>query len=264
MSEKRIHHYTSIASLASILRHRTLRFGRLDTLDDTEEAQEIDEFNFGRMLFASCWVEKEEEDIAQWAMYGNAMKGVRISLPRQPFACVPLMSDSQSPMIDLCHHGYMLLPDTVDSAEDFLSRVIYVDDVAEEYRKRVKVSGPSSMTYHGRPTSLATFKNRYWEFQQEVRFILLAAAGPSGWKDQEEWAAMFTKMATESMDWAKKGPAVKFIDMELASDALEKGEITLGPLANDADRLIVDALVTTLAPGLTVRDSRLKGLIRHR
>ncbi len=263
MSEKRIHHYTSIASLASILRHRTIRFGRLDTLDDTEEAQEIGGFNFGRLLFASCWVEKEEEDIAQWAMYGNAMKGVRISLPRQPFACVPRISDPHSVMSEKSHQGYLIVPNQIDSAEEFLSRVSYVDDVAKEYSKRVTTPAPDSIKINGSGTALATFKNKAWEFQQEVRFILFAVRGPSGWKNQKEWAAMFADI-TKDADWMKQGPENKFIDRELAPDALDRGEIMLGPLANDADRLVVDALVATLAPGLTVRDSRLKGLIRHR
>lgn len=65
MDDSLIHHYTSIGALAAILRHKTIRFGRLDTLDDTQEAQSIGGFDFGQMLFASCWVEKSEEDIAQ-------------------------------------------------------------------------------------------------------------------------------------------------------------------------------------------------------
>lgn len=264
MQEKRIHHYTSISSLASILKYKTLRFGRLDTLDDTEEAQEVDGFDFGRLLFASCWVEKEDEDIAQWAMYGDAMKGVRISLPRQPFTNVPRLSDPSSVMSGMRRQGYTLMPAQNDSPEDFLSRVSYVDNVADEYRKRVKVLDANSMTASGPVTELATFKNKYWEFQQEVRFILFAIAGPSGWKNESEWISMLVEMFKGGMDSVMRGPETKYIDMGLAPDALDNGEITLGPLANDADRLIVDALVTTLAPGLTVRHSRLKGRIRHK
>lgn len=126
-----IHHYTSIAALAAILRHRTIRFGRLDTLDDTQEAQSIGGFDFGTMLFASCWVEKDEEDIVQWAMYGDAMKGVRISLPRQPFAQVPRLSDPAS-IPSLRCQGYTLTPDLIDDERQFLSRVVYVDDVAAQ------------------------------------------------------------------------------------------------------------------------------------
>lgn len=34
-----IHHYTSLETLALILNHRTIRFNRLDKVDDMEEAE---------------------------------------------------------------------------------------------------------------------------------------------------------------------------------------------------------------------------------
>lgn len=257
-----IHHYTSIAALAAILRHKTIRFGRLDTLDDTQEAQRIGNFNFGGMLFASCWVEKGEEDIAQWAMYGDAMRGVRISLPRQPFACVPIMSDPAS-ISDPRHQGYILSPDLIDDESEFLSRVKYVEDVAAEYAARVEMLGTDGFRVHGRPTALATFKNRYWSFQEEVRFILHAAPGPASWTNDREWATKFQELV-EGGGWGPFGPAVRFIDRGLSDNAFAEGEVVLSPLTNDSDRLIVESLIATLAPELRLRQSDLTGLIRHR
>ncbi|WP_155952078.1 DUF2971 domain-containing protein [Pseudoxanthomonas suwonensis] len=261
MENQLIHHYTSIGALAAILRHKTIRFGRLDTLDDTQEAQSIGGFDFGKMLFASCWVEKPEEDIAQWAMYGDAMKGVRISLPRQPFALVPRLASLHS-MQDIRGQGYILLPDLIDNENDFLSRVNYVDDVAAEYASRVEILG-NGFRINGRATAIATFKNKYWSFQQEVRFILQASPGPVGWIDDSQWATKFVELA-ESGGWGAFGPETTFIDRKLATDALDRGEVVLGPLATESDRLIVESLIATLAPGLQLRQSKLTGLIRHR
>lgn len=257
-----IHHYTSIAALASILRHRTIRFGRLDGLDDTQEAQCIGGIDFGKMLFASCWVSKGQEDIAQWAMYGDAMRGVRISLPPQPFAEIPRISESVATP-ELRYQGYTLLPDMFDDECQFISKVNYVDDVADEYAKRIEMIPTEGFRINGRTTELATFKNQYWSFQQEVRFILHAVVGPTGWSSIEEWAAGM-KALNDSGKWGPHGPDVRFIDRDLSEGALTYGEVTLGPLSSDADRLIVEALISTLAPGLRLRESELKGLIRHR
>lgn len=257
-----IHHYTSIAALAAILRHKTIRFGRLDTLDDTQEAQHVGHINFGRMLFASCWVEKGEEDIAQWAMYGDAMRGVRISLPRLPFADVPRISDPLS-MLRSRYQGYMLTPDIIDCPEDFLSRVVYVDDVAECYATRIESFDLNGVRINGRATALATFKNRYWEFQKEVRFILHAVPGPTGWTNDQEWALKFAELV-ETDKWGMLGPDVLYIDRALSHDALSCADVVLGPLASDSDRLIVESLIASWAPKLSLRDSKLTGLIRHR
>lgn len=257
-----IHHYTSIAALAAILRHRTIRFGRLDTLDDTQEAQHVRDIDFGKMLFASCWVEKDEEDIAQWAMYGDAMKGVRISLPRQPFADVTRISDASS-VARSRYQGYTLIPDVIDHPDEFLSNVVYVNDVAECYATRIEFFDLDGVRINGRATALATFKNRYWEFQKEVRFILHAVPGPTGWATDQEWAVKFAEM-TRAGKWGMIGPDVLYIDRPISEEALSSAEVVLGPLANDSDRLIAESLIASWAPGLPLRKSELTGLIRHR
>ncbi|MCV5372328.1 hypothetical protein OFD18_29525, partial [Escherichia coli] len=73
MSE--IFHYTSIASLALILKSNKIRFSRLDGVDDILEAQTHVGINFGQYFFVSCWTKTKEESIPQWHMYGNDMKG---------------------------------------------------------------------------------------------------------------------------------------------------------------------------------------------
>lgn len=257
-----IHHYTSIAALAAILRNGTIRFARLDTLDDTQEAQSIGGVNFGEMLFASCWVDRSEEEIAQWAMYGDAMKGVRISLPRQPFAQVPRISDLAS-MLSIRGQGYMVAPDLIDNELDFLSRVNYVDDIAAEYAARFERIESGGFRIKGRPTVLATFKGRHWSFQEEVRFILQAMPGPTSWTSDSEWAEKFQNMAAAG-EWGAFGPKLRFIDRDLSADSLTQGEVVLGPLADESSRVIVEALIASFAPGMRLRKSDLTGLIRHR
>ncbi len=59
-----IHHYTNIDVLALILKNRTLRFNRLDRVDDPEESNFISNgVNLGPYTFVSCWTEAKEESI---------------------------------------------------------------------------------------------------------------------------------------------------------------------------------------------------------
>ncbi len=257
-----VHHYTSIGALASILRHRTIRFSRLNTLDDTEEEQRVGDYDFGAKLFASCWVEEDVEDIAQWAMYGHAMKGVRLSLPRQPFALVPKFGPTHILPTELFFDGYSLLPDS-DNDDDFIREVVYVDDVHAEYLKRVQVHANGDCAISGRHTDLATFKHTRWSFQREVRFILHAMLSPAGCKDHAEWHQKFLEIAG-SFRWRYGGPDTPFIDLPIAKSALEKAEIVLGPLCDNSDQLIVESLSATLAPTARIRSSQLTGLIRNR
>ena len=57
-----IHHYTNIDVLALILKNRTLRFNRLDQVDDPEESNFVSNgVNIGLYAFVSCWTEAKEE-----------------------------------------------------------------------------------------------------------------------------------------------------------------------------------------------------------
>jgi len=77
-----IHHYTSIENLALILKNKTIRFTRLDKVDDSEEAGlSCKNIQLSYYTFVSCWTDSEEESIPLWKMYaGKEMHGIRIEL----------------------------------------------------------------------------------------------------------------------------------------------------------------------------------------
>lgn len=50
-----LHHYTSIETLELILKNRTLRLGRFDSVDDKQESQLIHEKHWVQYLFVSSW-----------------------------------------------------------------------------------------------------------------------------------------------------------------------------------------------------------------
>ncbi len=59
-----IHHYTSIETLALILKHKTIRFNRLDQVDDMEESMNGSETTGTKLrqyIFFSCWIQDKKD-----------------------------------------------------------------------------------------------------------------------------------------------------------------------------------------------------------
>ena len=62
----KIYHYTTIDTLALILKHCTIRFNRLDKVDDLEEAMYgsgEQNINLGKYTFVSCWTKDQDENV---------------------------------------------------------------------------------------------------------------------------------------------------------------------------------------------------------
>ena len=77
-----IHHYTNINTLALILKHKTIRFNRLDRVDDISEAQSFGKYNLAKYLFVSCWTDSATESIPQWHMYTTVWRELDSPSPR--------------------------------------------------------------------------------------------------------------------------------------------------------------------------------------
>jgi hypothetical protein len=56
-----LHQYTTVESLRNILASRSLRFSRLDTVNDPEEATAPDVPMASSSVFVSCWSGTEAE-----------------------------------------------------------------------------------------------------------------------------------------------------------------------------------------------------------
>jgi len=249
----RIYHYTSLESLAYILSSGRIRFTRLDQFDDVLEAQQIGQFDFGKMLFASSWIASATEDYPQWSMYGDAMRGVRISFPGAPFdwhGFVPppgmhaLDTFVPMPISEAISDTFMVNPFL--SKNDFCRAVTYVDDVAATWKARTWTDGNNLVSDD--PRTLACFKDRRWEFQNEYRFVLhihgidpraTSATGPIG-------------------------PSFTHFDLPVSQMAFQALEVTMGPLRSGADRLIAESLLEKYAPKATLSESSLLGAIRPR
>ena len=194
-----IHHYTNIDVLALILKNRTLRFNRLDQVDDPEESNFVSNgVNIGPYAFVSCWTEEKEESIPMWKMYTREKWGVRLSLEKdglfktytdhEKFTHNGLVSTNFGPPIKFLFpteerwnqtkYTPPFLTEDYDKCH-FYRKVEYVDDITSYAYNSVLFTDVSN---NRRKMEIMTdkvggYKNKRWAFQEESRFVLFFLPG---------------------------------------------------------------------------------------
>jgi len=273
-----IYHYTSIATLALILESGKIRFNRLDKVDDVRESQAVSGIQFGRYFFVSCWTKSAKEHIPLWNMYTPGMRGVRIGLPDMPFQVAPLRPPPSwemeqkgeifSPLSfeQMFSASYCVLPVFL-TPNMFSGPVSYVHNIEDSYRHNVKLTvgsdGHANLTIGNMP-SLPRTKDDYWAFQDEYRFVLLIVPSipvPPDGIGNPDFAVKFPNHVLTSF-LSGVDPGIDCYDLRLSDEALESFDVTLGPLSDRSDRLIVEALLEKFTRSGRVVDSGLAGTIR--
>jgi hypothetical protein len=282
MSETQLlHHYTTINTLALILKNRTIRFNRLDYVDDIGESHKYGEYNLSRYLFATCWTDSDEENIPLWHMYSKGMTGVRLSLPIDPFDYQPLKPHpmlggtvtgqllSFLPIEEIFNNEYMINSTCMFNKKTFIKKVEYVnDDTLTETRKKavqfkVDENGKEWTTIAG-PTELAGYKSKKWEFQAEVRYVIMALPSPPiqfGKDPVSNWVDNFSPFLIKSIKDGT-GPNKDFFDVNISQAAVDNIKVTVAPLATESDKIIVEALLQQHTKNGTLSNSSLTNVIR--
>ena len=142
----------------------------------------------------------------------------------------------------------------------FYRHVKYVDDVYAFTKDAVQITNiqgnRGDLQVDMKP--FGYYKNKRWEFQDEVRFVLyslpinpiLQGANPE-----------LSSIITQSLLRNKSLP-FHYYDMKLKDGAFNKLEITLSPSATESQRLIVQALIDKYAPYATLKESALGKVVR--
>lgn len=269
----RIYHYTNLESLALILKNQTIRFNRLDKVDDLEEGNtESLGVRFCKYVFVSCWTETAEESIPLWKMYGGDSGGIRISLEQEMFKKYLIsnlkLGDLQSqgairskiPPQDMVNPNFFFIP-ILDYKNDLFYRHIkYVDDIYAFTKDAIQIANihGNRGDFHMKMKPFGYYKNKRWEFQDEVRFVLyslpmnpmLEGANPE-----------ISSIVMQSLLGNKSLP-FHYYDMRLKDDAFDNLEITLSPSATESQRLIVQALIDKYAPNASLKESALGKVVR--
>ena len=280
-NSRKTYHYTNINSLALILKNKTIRFTRLDGVDDIREAQKHAGINFGRYFFVSCWTKQSKESIPQWSMYSQNMQGVRLEFPEYPFDEILMQSPKAWTGITindeltcpitfdaLFGETYFIVPN-FNPRTNFASLINYVSDVESIYegaiQKTVSKDGVSVELKVNRLYSLPFFKSIDWEFQKEYRFSLFAV--PSKKVSTREsadseyfgnWSQLMSNSFINNID-----TGVKYIDIPISESILKDIVVRVGPRATSGDIASVEAILAQYAPGSNIEASSLTGVIRQ-
>lgn len=230
-----IYHYTTIDTLALILKNKTIRFNRLDKVDDAEEI-EIEYYpqNTYKFTYISCWTESSIENIALWKMYTPNGRGIRIGIEHERLFDHAVEGTSFGGDAEFCKFSYT-------QPNDNIQKIEYIDDL-----ESIKIDIDKDMK------CLALYKNKMWKFQEESRFILITHD--------------FTfNLCNSREEYQKDEIYTPFhFDRKLSENAFVNSIITLGPLCNDSDRIIVEALCDKYCINTKITDSLLKGKINKR
>lgn len=173
-----LYHYCSINTLELILKHQTIRFSSLSTVDDIEESTTAEDINLGKVCFVSCWTDLEQDTIEMWRSYTDTGKGVRIGLPKDFFN----KNLGRRDPLDAYHeikesYDISLNPPYVPR----LIPITYTKDntliklsVLKESIEKCDKCGNESHSLHFDLRLLGKFKRDIWSHQSEWRYVLFA------------------------------------------------------------------------------------------
>lgn len=268
LSDK-LHHYTSIEVLALILKNKTIRFNRLDRVDDLEESDIVSNgINLSKYLFVSCWTESKEENIPLWKLYANGHDGVKISFPKDFFEEYKITTEDgilhrinvvgdalfcMLPANQLFSQTHVFIPPPMKDGI-FYRSIEYVDDVKTKTNKVAEVNDASVNVAFG---EVGKYKHKRWEFQNETRFVLTAIP------KNENIDMSHPLFSNHMVDVIKSNRDLPFDEyyLKIKDSAFDDMEVTLCPSASEPQRLIVDALLKMYAPNAVLSDSNLKGKV---
>lgn len=269
----KIFHYTTLDSLAMIMSSRSIKFNRLDKVDDLEERTEPSKVKLWQYLFVSCWTENPEESIPLWRMYSGNAHGVRIGMDIDMFEDnivggnnVPVNIPHEGllvrkiPVQDFFRKDYFVLPAAVRYIERgkdtlFYCHVDYVDDVNEKTKDAYQLTKTDAIhaSSHISFGEIGKYKNKRWAFQEETRFRLVVMPFNPIFCNPD----IVSTIAVNAFHQSKPVPISEYF-LKLRTEALNNMEITLHPNATASDRVIVDALCAKYAQGATIKESELR------
>lgn len=267
-----LYHYTSIENLALILKNKTIRFTRLDCVDDVEESSVYENtVPMGKYTFVSCWTESEEESIPLWNMYTPQMRGVRIKMNSSDlffkYKIEPgtyLTSGGSVTINDgfetyfqpeeQFNNLYTILSQGTDS-DDFIRKVEYTKDYEKHSQSAINYTNKKGKPFLDIVTrEVGKYKNERWKFQDEVRFALTIVPTIKN--------PITNKLETiQSIQLGVEVP-IKYYDLKMDDTGFSNMEIIIGPHCSDSDIIIVESLINNLNPTAILNKSKLCGRLR--
>lgn len=245
---KRLFHYTSINNLALILKSKSIRFGRLDFVNDPTEGLVSDFHSQAPYIFISCWTGNEEEDFALWNMYTQNMRGVRIEM------CLPIFESYK--IGDDCNFLF--------SEDEYLNEEVgyFILGGVNEPQKMKYTNDESLLKPFIRNNvglhiaSVAKYKRSIWKIEQEYRYRLEIL--PIDKHKQSEYFPDRYEYLIET----QTPPPIDSYLIRINDSAFDAMKIMYGPKMQPGDVEIIESLVAMFNPTALILGSKLTGLIR--
>ncbi len=248
-----IFHYTSLKALTLILTKCVLRLSRLDLLDDPMEKY-VNEDKVGKPVtgmflnsprdvakhcFVSSWTCTEDESVAMWEMYGDGKLGVRIGLSETTdiFDLDLIISE----IISVLEKKTSL---KIHNKETMRRNTVIPELIAVNYQKADDM--PSFYNKMREPDwdTFGKYKTEDWAFQNELRYRVYA------FKDIKTNYVHYSHPDSIN-DYGLMGEhwdndiriLPEYHDMPVRESVLRNMSITVGPLMDEADQVILALLI---------------------
>lgn len=253
----RLHHYTSVETLRLILANKTIRFNRLDNVNDPREALSNEYKTSQTLVFASCWT-YGEESIPHWKMYSD-FTGIRLTMPTLMFSgrndnhkvtnddslYQIGFSDDRNHPIQIVRRGKTYIGNHPGGVYG-PTKVRYVAD--HELMEQNFFPDRPIARYDLR--QLGIKKSIIWAHEREIRFRIFASPSYSPEIDDFDW------MSPQS--FIDNPVITPYVDIPLDNTALSEAEVMLGPHISTEQRKAVEELCAQYAPNAKIVESRLQ------
>lgn len=267
-----LYHYASLDTLALILHNRTIRFSRLDKVDDPQEQRSADSENLGKMKLVSCWTSSDEESIPMWREYAGADYGVRIQMKSYPFKQYSVSNDSLNmlsseavlnalggsfdglhlPLEDFWDKNYHFFETARD--REILHEVEYTNDQSLLFPKVINAFGNGGLVAD--LNALGVHKTTAWSYQKEWRYILTAV--PIG-IDSVINVRLDQILRANDVMLDKCDPGIPpYYDLTISDEAFSSMKIVSSPKMTPGNRVILNTLIEKYAPGIEVAESSIE------
>jgi len=244
-----LYHYTSIDSLALILKNKTIRFNSLINVDDPDEIRTSDTAGIGKYCYCSCWTDLKES-IPFWKMYTKDMHGVMIKLKTFPFK-------KHKQFLTYFDNGTTIethIPEEIFKENKlyviptvpFLRKVEYTNNIKPKVFDKIIQNNNNRFDMTGNFNDIGRYKTKDWSFQSEWRYSMILLPHDC--------------LGRLSIDVSSEynGCLQFYYDVELDQDAFDNMEIVIGPKTNNGEREIIKVLCDKYAPGTKIIDSKIK------
>jgi len=235
-------HYTNIDSLKFILRDKSFQFSSLEIVNDKREGFAKDFGDLRKYVFVNCWTDYLDEKVSLWKLYTKDMKGVRLK-----FKTPILKSFSPKRPEEYLFNNYIVF-----TQKQQLFQVKYTNDKIDLEPDVL------TMSYYLDLKKIGKYKKTAWAYESEWRYILvISPLEPETKVNKNDFIARSSHLIKQRADLEFD----KYF-RPITHESFKSLEITLGPEADDNDRLLVEELIKIYNPDAKLFESSLKGDIR--